>query len=158
MGGCFCDGVSYHQFSFYLEYEIFPVRPSNLCVRMLPISLRCARVAFHAALAAQAVAMTQPKAWFLCWWAKAHGLPHPGGHLQRGRWYCLAGIWRTNCFLCQQRWQTRDCHCLALFSVYNIWGKAALCSYSCGSFCALVRPSNLTVLQHSILFDSFILS
>lgn len=58
--------MGYHQFSFYLEYEIFPVRPAIACVRMLHISLRCARVAFHAALAAQAVAMTQLKAWLLC--------------------------------------------------------------------------------------------
>lgn len=133
---------------------MFPVRPAICCVRMLPISLCCIKIAFQIELAGLALAMSQTKAWFLRWWANVHRLPRQWGHLQGGRWCCLAGDLK-DCFLWQQRWQTRDCHCFTLFSMYNTWGKAAsLLFCSCSFFCALVQPRNLTLLQHNILFIS----
>lgn len=151
--------IGYHQFSFYLEYEIFFQSGLQFALQGW----------FSSGCSAPGLPFTPP--WLRGHWPWVSREPHSSDHGQKrvdhhAEFICrevdgaaLQAIWRTNCFLCQQRWQTRDCHCLTLFSTHNIWGTAvSLLSYSCGFCCALVWPSNLTVLQHSILFDLFLLS
>lgn len=56
MGGCFRDRVS-PIFILSGIWDIFLVRPAICCVKILPVSLCCTKIAFHTALAVQALAV-----------------------------------------------------------------------------------------------------
>lgn len=107
MGGCFHDRVS-PIFILSGIWDIFLVRPAICCVKMLPISLCCMKIAFHTALAVQALAVK-----VLSPTALLRSLTE--------RWVVLpCRQFEGAAVFPADRDDTRDCHCLTLFSMYNI--------------------------------------